>query len=373
MKQSYVGIMVNHSLYRKFLSGRTGHEAPAFYEDAAEQFGLIPCYFRLTDIPFRNRMMRAYIRKGNRYSKETVQVPRVIHNRAIYHGKRSERKAALLSQAGMILFNGWNRYGKLTVHSWLSNDESLRPHLPESRLATVKDIWHMLRTHNSIILKPDNSSVGIGVMKAEQLKPGVWELMIPVGRFGKGRIRLIFRRALPRRLLAKLRAKRHLVQQRIPLALYEGRPFDLRVSVQRDESGEWQITGMIGRVARSGAFVTNVAQGGKAMTLAKLLESYPQLHAEEIKANIENLALRAAKQISLHMPMAADLGLDIGLTEAGFPMLIECNGRDQRYTFRQGGMLEAWKATYRNPIGFARFLLDAAERVASQPKETQEQ
>ncbi|RAV22085.1 YheC/YheD family protein [Paenibacillus contaminans] len=369
MKQSYVGIMVNQSLYRKLPSGRTGYEAPALYEEAAEQYGLIPCYFRLTDIPFRNRTMRAYVRKGNRYRKETVEVPKVIHNRAIFFDKRSVRKAALLGQAGSMLFNGWNRYGKLTVHNWLSNDESLKPHLPESRLATVKNIWQMLRTHDSLILKPDNSSVGIGVMKAELIKQSVWELLMPVGRFGKGRIRLVFGSALPRRLLARLRAKRYLVQQRIPLALYDGRPFDLRVSVQRDESGDWQITGIIGKVARRGAFVTNVAQGGKVMSLETLLSSYPQLDAEAVKANIETLALRVAEHLSIRLPMAADLGLDIGLREDGFPMLIECNGRDQRYSFREGGMLEEWKATYRNPIGFARFLLDSAERLAPSDEE----
>ncbi|WP_409341808.1 YheC/YheD family protein [Paenibacillus sp. MBLB4367] len=367
MKQSYVGIMLNDSLYRRLPSGRTGHEAPVLYEHAAEQFGLVPCYFRLTDISFRKRMMRAFVRRGGRYRKETVELPQVIHNRAIFFDRRSQHKVAMLTQSGMMLFNGWNRYGKLTVHRWLAQDESLLPHLPESRHATSSEIRHMLTAYDSLILKPDNGSVGIGVMKLEKIKPDVWELLMPLGRFGRRHARYLFRETIPRRLAARLRGKRHLVQERIPLALHDGRPFDLRVSVQRDESGGWQITGIIGKVARKGSYITNVAQGGKVMTLDKLLESYPQLNAAKVKADIEDLALRVAKQLSFRLPLAADLGLDIGLTESGFPMVIECNGRDQRYSFREGGMLEEWKATYRNPIGFARFLLDNAEKEAEEP------
>ncbi|WP_376768681.1 YheC/YheD family protein [Paenibacillus foliorum] len=47
----------------------------------------------------------------------------------------------------------------------------------------------------------------------------------------------------------------------MPLATYEGRPFDLRISVQRDASGEWQLTGIVAKIASKKTLLTNIAQG----------------------------------------------------------------------------------------------------------------
>lgn len=47
----------------------------------------------------------------------------------------------------------------------------------------------------------------------------------------------------------------------IALATYKGRPYDLRVSVQRGTTGKWQVTGVVGKVAGAGRHVTNVAKG----------------------------------------------------------------------------------------------------------------
>ena len=67
------------------------------------------------------------------------------------------------------------------------------------------------------------------------------------------------------------------------------------------------------------------------------------------------------QELEEHLPGLADVGLDLAIARDGFPYFIECNGRDQRYSFLNGGMVDTWKQTYFNPMGYARFLLDYEE------------
>jgi hypothetical protein len=132
--------------------------------------------------------------------------------------------------------------------------------------------------------------------------------------------------------------------------------------VQRDAVGEWQITGIVAKVASKKSFLTNVAQGGKVHRLERILESeYSHLEEQEVLNSISEFSLRVACHLGNNLPHMADLGLDVGITLDGFPMFIECNGKDQRYSFREADMRDEWKATYYNPMAYAKYLLDNGE------------
>src|SRR5690606_36757905 len=82
-----------------------------------------------------------------------------------------------------------------------------------------------------------------------------------------------------------------------------------------------------------------------------------------IREQLTQFSLRVAQHLSIHLPHLADIGLDIGITPEGFPLFIECNCKDLRYSFRKAGLFEEWINTYRNPIGYARYLLDKEEQA----------
>ena len=147
-----------------------------------------------------------------------------------------------------------------------------------------------------------------------------------------------------------------IIQQRIPLAMSKGGAFDTRVSVQKNGSGGWQVSGIVGKVAKKGSFLTNVAQGGICYPLKELMKDLPHLDHQQVHKEIEQLAIKVVQQLESEIPNLADLGLDIGITNEGMPMFIECNGRDLRVTFRNAMMLEEWKMTHVAPIRYANYL-----------------
>lgn len=353
----YVGVLVNASMYRNIAAGRSTFEQVRFYEESAAEFGMRPCFLRLSDIQPGAPYAAGLIRAGKRYKRRWIPYPSVIHNRAIIPKPKIKGKLAQIHSRGTPVFNLKTRYDKWRIHRLLASDPGLLPHLPATEKAVLGKLETMRQQYPALILKPANGSVGQGIMLLRRTDDGYWELTVPrMGRKPGAKNRYRFRRVWPRILLSRLKRRSYLIQEWLPLAQVRGRPFDLRVTVQRNELGEWQIAGMVGKLARKGSFLTNVAQGGKAMPLQELFAVNPQLDPERTEQEIRDVSLKIAAFLGENLRGLADLGMDIGVTEDGRVMFIEANGRDQRYSFREAGMLEEWRATYRNPMAYAHFL-----------------
>lgn len=358
MKGSYVGILLNQSMYRGIPAGKTQTEVLPYYEEGARLYGLKPCYIRLDDLHLHRDTVMAYVKEGQVYKRIEVPVPRVIHNRALLFSAQDKNKLTQLAEKKCIIFNRWNRYSKPYIHSLLWAEPSFHPHLARTVHGTPDNIRKMMRMHRALFIKPNSGSIGVGIMRIIRISSG-WRISYAVRENRRRHWKhMSFTNSLPAHLLKKLQTRRFHIQEELPLATFRGNRFDLRVTVQKGATGEWQVAGMVGKVAPVGRFLSNVGQGGKVHRLATLLSEYPDLHVGKVKHGIEEFALRVARYLETKLPDLADIGLDIGLTKKGKPLFIECNGRDQRYAFGNVRMMEEWRATYANPMGYARYLLD---------------
>ncbi len=356
MSRPYVGILVDSRIYKAIPSGKTGFERISFYEEAGIVHECIPCFFQLRDIVLEKDQVQAYVKgKNNLYTKQHIPIPKVIHNRAFTKSNRNKYKLQQVLEKGIIIFNEQTRYRKLQIHELLSEDSMLQSYLPFTLRATEENILHMLGQYDTLIIKPNNGSLGHGVMKMTKVKDRYEWMFLDKGT--KTYKSILFNNKLPTELTNILKKRMYIVQQRIPLACYQGHPFDLRVSVQKNGTGNWQVTGIVGKVAGKNLYVTNVARGGTVQPLQVLLAN-KNLILEEVCSEVENISLKVAERLSSKLNGLADIGLDIGITEQGFPMFIECNCRDLRYAFRNAKMIKTWKNTYMTPIAYARYLLD---------------
>lgn len=77
---------------------------------------------------------------------------------------------------GTVIFNQVNRYGKWKLHVLLQQDPALVPHLPVTALARPGTVAAMMDGWGAIVLKPDNNSVGRGIMKLERSSTG-WTIV----------------------------------------------------------------------------------------------------------------------------------------------------------------------------------------------------
>jgi hypothetical protein len=126
---------------------------------------------------------------------------------------------------------------------------------------------------------------------------------------------------------------RYVIQQGIHLLRYSGRLFDLRVMVQKTHKGEWETTGMLGRLGHPTKIVTNVCRGGSVKSIEALLKNHiPDV--SEFKMRLTRLGSRAARQLNKTFPRITQLGLDIGIDRHLHPWILEANPRPAIYGFK---------------------------------------
>ncbi|MDP4098477.1 YheC/YheD family protein [Paenibacillus sp. P96] len=366
MPLEYAGILLNSAAYGKIPTGRPGHESLLNYEEAGGRYGLVPCYLRLEDINPAARECIAYIFYNGRFSRAVIPLPSVIHNRAIHGGRANRLKLASLWNNGVRIFNLQTRFSKWDIHKILSRHPTLSKHVPTSLPAGRKALTQMMNQYEDLILKPCFGSVGRGIMRLQK-NGGVWRLHYkPNRQTGQKKQRWVTRYLSAQDLTYSLgrmtKKEPYIIQQTIPLATCGGRPFDIRMTVQRSYGGGWHLTGMFAKIAPSHTFVSNVAQGGSVASVLETLSiALPHLDAQVLIRKLQSFAQQIAEALAEKLPHLADVGLDVGVTEQGQLYFIECNGRDMRYGFEQAGMIHEWKMSYAHPMGYARWLLDLSK------------
>jgi YheC/D like ATP-grasp len=347
-----LGILITNYVFNKINTHTTTYEYLPFYEEACNQYDLSPCFFRISDIDVNKKKINAYVKGKYDYSLEVMNKPSVIHNRVLLLNKTDQEKIKALQQGGLLIFNECTRYEKLKIHRILEENKIIRQHLPKTLQANRENFLWFIKNYRDLIIKPNNGTFGNEIIRISYESKDLWKLA-----FGNETHKFSINRKWPIALKMSILNRSNIIQQRMSLATYKGNPFDLRVSIQKNNPGNWQVSGIVAKVARKGDFVTNVATGGMCLPIQIIMKELPHLELNQVKKEIIWFSLAVADQLDTQIPNLADIGLDIGMTNEGFPMIIECNGRDLRITFREANLLDEWKATHTTPVGYVSYLL----------------
>ncbi|MFD2371389.1 YheC/YheD family protein [Brevibacillus sp. GCM10020057] len=354
-----IGIMLDWGIIQKGIKGAKSYERLPYYVKIGKEMGLEPVFFHPFHVLAGEEKVHGYFWNGSRLVPRVVQIPRVIHNRVLTGDARARGVIRRLSRK-KIVFNGLVVRDKRKVHQMLWKNPQLRAYLPHTVPYSTQQLRQFLEMYKVVYVKPAVGSVGIGVARIE--------------RHGKEYHFIASRQRQTmslNRLLQVVRkwvgGKRFLIQQGVQLARYEGKTFDIRVSVQRNGQRNWTVSGMVAKVANQKNKLSNLSRGGKAVPLTTALApTFSPEEQEETMERIRKAAIEIAKQYAQHFPSLADLGMDMGVDDRGNPYLIEVNVRDQRYSFYKAGEKEMFKQTYRHPLEYAQTLLREGKKPRKQ-------
>ncbi|MBB6732713.1 YheC/YheD family protein [Cohnella zeiphila] len=214
----------------------------------------------------------------------------------------------------------WSKWSK---HKVLKESAEVFAHLPETRWMTEKSFWKLLNKYKEIILKPSSKSGGSGVVQVSS-EDGV-RFEVHSGRYKKqvsGKNALIA-------YVQKLSSPHYIIQRRIPLAQVHGRPFDLRIMVQRKKNADWNVTGRLAKIAGKGYIITNtIRSNGYVLPVEQAIQRSNLKQQRRIKgvlSEIDRVALMAADQLRRFYPGIRTIGLDMGLDVRGKAWIIEAN------------------------------------------------
>jgi hypothetical protein len=119
----------------------------------------------------------------------------------------------------------------------------------------------------------------------------------------------------------------------VKLSSFKGRPFDMRVLVQKNRRGVWQVSGIGARMAGETSITTHVPRGGSIDNPAKLLRGiYGRARTVRILRSAKRMALTIAKQIEKSCGHnLGEMSMDLGVDRRGKLWFFEANSKPMKF------------------------------------------
>lgn len=215
----------------------------------------------------------------------------------------------------------WSKHRALLA----SSSRLVRQALPETRRFTETGFAEMVERYRKVMVKPVAKWGGQGVVQVTRLSSG------KIGLHEDNKKKSFDYVQEAYQYLRNKLGSRCIVQQRIPLARVGGRPFDVRVMVQRHAGRQdWKVTGRLAKVAGKGYVVTNMMRSrGKILPLESAVKRSNIHRGKErvasIRRRVDTLALKSTKWLHRYYPSITTVGVDIGIDRKGKAWFIEAN------------------------------------------------
>lgn len=327
-----LGIVVDLPLTAPSASRTWPEHLYAHLADEGARQGTLVCLFNPGAVDWRLGRVSGWVKttvKG-RWERKVLPLPHVVYNRISrrdVEGSRACRRAlARLAQAAP-LFNP--RYlDKGEVQQALESSP-VAPHVPPTWI--VRDVDELMERIGGLpaaFIKPVRGSLGEGIARVEcRGKSYIWVQNPPLSAGSTAPVSRRISRAQLKKTLRRLAATSALVlQQAVELPRWRGLPFDLRLLVQKDEAGGWQLTGAAGRAAAPGALTTHTVRGGLRVPYTRLAREasapLPTLEA------LEEVCRPAADAIQQAVGEECfEFSFDVAVSESGDPWILEANAK----------------------------------------------
>lgn len=204
--------------------------------------------------------------------------------------------------------------------------------MPKTRVYSPEELWEYTEAYKRVMLKPSGGGGGAGIIQVTA--QGEDKYLI---HSGKRRRVVVGKNNTIQYVQSLFRPKTYLLQPRIPLGRINGKPFDVRVMIQRRSSREpWIITGWCAKLAGPGYVVTNVARSrGRVLPIRTAIKQSNIEAGPHLLSDIRIVAAAAAKQLGRAYPTLREIGLDLGIDVDGKPWIIEANFRPSLSLFQK--------------------------------------
>ncbi|WCK55498.1 YheC/YheD family protein [Aneurinibacillus sp. Ricciae_BoGa-3] len=334
----------------------------AYLSAAGKNLGIPVYVFLPNQVDYTTKTVIGYLYRNKTWVKKKLPFPTLVYdrcsNRKVY-GKYIRKIKTIPS----ITFLAHVLPGKWQNHQNLIQHPGLIPYLPATEvIQSMETVKRWLDDYGSVVIKPVQNSLGVGVIKVTSLVSHTVE-----GRDMKNKIfhkNFSSRTALIKWLKEAISGN-NLIQPYLDLSTPEGDPFDLRVLVQKNETGRWQETARAIRAGVCGGLTSNLCGGGKAYSADAFLQKYfPEEQLVTIHQNIDYLVQEIPPFIESKHGRLAELGIDIGIDKKGNVWLIEINSKPGRASFRKVDGGAFYNKARLNPLKYASYLARrrAAER-----------
>ncbi|WP_172372045.1 YheC/YheD family protein [Sporosarcina jiandibaonis] len=286
----------------------------------AKMEGIEFYYFSPNSVRFEEKIIYGYVFENGNWIQKEMAFPDVIYNAS---GMKTAAQKKLYHQLKKIIpFTSHPIGNKMKVYRKIKEIPEFAHYLiPSENIKEPQAVFEALDEFNKVIVKPLSGSQGRGVMYIEKngdkfdLVEGSESSLVDVTE-------------LHSKIKSVIEERAFLVQPYISSRTKDGLPFDFRIHVQKNGSGEWVITLIYPRIGSDHGIISNVSSGGYIGKLESFLDREYGSEGYDMKKILEHFAIRFSRKFdNTYKSQLDELGIDIGIDENKKPWIYEVNWR----------------------------------------------
>lgn len=278
--------------------------------------------------------------QAGEWERHLFPLPSVIYNRIPNRTMENREDirnitSRLRQKYGPRFFNPYF-LDKWKTHAILCSKRITSQFLPKtSRWQYRSTISDMLHRYNSVYLKPTANSLGNGIYKISSRDSGQYHFIHQCLNQQNREGLVHDYNSLLDILPVADDSSEYLVQQAIPLANCNNRPFDLRLLLQKSRHGKWCRTGLAARIAGEDSITTHVFYGGTRYPAEAALENAAAHHRfslNDTKNRLKKIETIFPDMIEKSFGESfGELEMDLGVDREGNVWFFEANSKPFRF------------------------------------------
>ncbi len=314
--------------------------------ESCEELPITLVKFTVKGINWKEKKIAGLVFENGQWRKEVTKFPQAVYNRR-YTSSRKTTKALEKIIGKDKVFNTFTRFNKLKTFNILNQSE-LKDFLIPTYQYNSKVLLEKLAQERSIVIKPIRGTLGIKVYRIDAIDNEYkvyLETIYPRKTINNSKelINYIEKVVSPK--------KRLVIQPFISFATVEGRLFDMRMLVQKNRQGIWDVTADLSRVAYISRFITNAAYA--IQPISEVLEDTEIDIA--ILTQLKEISIKTAKVLEGSLGSLGEISVDFSIDTSGKIIIIEVNGRPHKSLFEDLDD-NTVKKIYCTPLQYAAYL-----------------
>jgi hypothetical protein len=362
-KPVLIGVLLNHK--KLIHAANPSLMRLKMLDQANDQANAVIFLFCLEDVLYDREMISGYYydRASGRWQNKLFPLPDVLYFRgaaAGYPRAEFQRFEKMTGEKKIRKINTLVAFNKWELHKVLSANETIAPHLPETVLYQGQPhvILQMLQRYGKVYLKACLGRQGKQVMQVRQITRDYFEYRYYINKLHAHRASFYRLFQLIDRFF---QGKSYIVQQPIDLIALGEQKIDLRAELQRNSKGELEIVAIPVRVGKKNAPITthSASYCFEEFFLNQL--GYSTAELRSLKERLRTLLFALYETIESHYGPFGEIGIDLGLDNAGKIWFIEANAQPAKVSLMGAYDHHVISRAFANPVEYALFLAGSGQ------------
>lgn len=323
MNNSHIGPLIGILAARK-QNGSVAGNGSLFIEIQKRLISLNGISFIFTPEGVNEDGIAGYIflPANNEWVKAVFPFPDLVYNRIPFRNLEQQEDVkkifSLLKEKNIPFFNPCF-IDKQELHSLMESNPVLKQYLPRTIAANQKrTVFHFLKKHKSIYMKPSQASKGKGIYR---LKLGKG-FKVKLEGIKKCDIFPSFSHFWDE-WQEKLKKVNYLAQEEIKSLHYQGKRFDFRI-LAHAENGCYTVTGVGIRQSQAQEITTHIPSGGRLLP-------YELFRSEETDQFIQTIVNAAGHALTERFGFFGEFSIDAGVSLNGRYYIYEINSKPMSF------------------------------------------